>query len=246
MHPLTAAGILRASERGHNARPFERALHLLAAAEPADTWHALCHLPIGARDAHLLALRQASLGSRMRAYVRCPMCGSELTFDLEATELAASASPPEGAAEVHEITAAGVTAWFRLPSSVDFDDLPASLDATSLRRLLAERCLVAITRDGVQIAGESMPDELVDAISESMSRLDPGADTTINLACPDCAHQWPALFDIATFLWEETAMLARRLLVEVDALAHRYGWREADILSMTAWRREAYLDLVSE
>lgn len=245
MHPLNAAGILRAWEQGHAAGPFERSLHLLAAALPQEeSWDVLRRLPIGQRDARLLALRQASLGRRMQGYVQCPACGSELTFDLDAIELAATASPPEGAAEIHEIGVAGLNARFHLPSSVDFDGLPANLNSAILRRRLAERCLVEVTRDGVPIDRASAPDELVDAISVSMSRLDPGADTTINLACPDCGHRWLATFDIAIFFWEETAVLARRLLLEVDALAHRYGWREADILSMTASRREAYLELV--
>src|SRR5206468_730296 len=38
---------------------------------------------------------------------------------------------------------------------------------------------------------------------------------------------------------------AGRLLREVDALARAYGWREPDILALTPWRRDAYLQLVN-
>jgi hypothetical protein len=53
------------------------------------------------------------------------------------------------------------------------------------------------------------------------------------------------MFDIGAFLWEEIAAQARRLLREVHTLARAYGWREADILVMSAARRQAYLEMVS-
>jgi hypothetical protein len=52
------------------------------------------------------------------------------------------------------------------------------------------------------------------------------------------------VFDAGEFLWREVAARARRLVYEVHALARYYGWREADILSMTGRRREAYLEMV--
>jgi hypothetical protein len=32
----------------------------------------------------------------------------------------------------------------------------------------------------------------------------------------------------------------------VHTLAQAYGWREVDILSMNAWRRQAYLEMLGE
>ena len=42
----------------------------------------------------------------------------------------------------------------------------------------------------------------------------------------------------------ELATQAKRLLREVHFLARAYGWREADILAMSARRRQAYLEMV--
>jgi hypothetical protein len=50
------------------------------------------------------------------------------------------------------------------------------------------------------------------------------------------------LFDIATFFWAEVSAHARRLIRDVHALARAYGWREVEILSMSGWRRERYLE----
>jgi hypothetical protein len=242
MHPLTAAGILRAWERGSVGGPFDRALALLAVAHPSDGWAALSGLSIGERDERLLTLREESLGSRMHAYARCPACSAELTFDLEAANLRATATATEyadgGAVRVDD-----AFARFRMPTTVDFVDLPSTLDLATVRRFLAQRCVLAAMRGSDPIPPEALPDELIDAVSEEMSGLDPLNDTTLNLACPDCEQRWSASFDIAAFLWEEVTVLARRLLLDVHVLAHSYGWREAEILSMTATRRDAYLQL---
>ena len=51
--------------------------------------------------------------------------------------------------------------------------------------------------------------------------------------------------DIASFFWSEIHSWAQRALREVATLARAYGWREADILSMSARRRQAYLEMIS-
>jgi hypothetical protein len=77
-----------------------------------------------------------------------------------------------------------------------------------------------------------------------MAASDPVAEVLLDLRCPLCAHSWQALFDIASFLWMEISAHARRLLREVDALARAYGWGEAEILGLSATRRQAYLELI--
>jgi len=47
------------------------------------------------------------------------------------------------------------------------------------------------------------------------------------------------------FLWTEITSQARRLLHEVHLLATTYGWHEADILAMSAIRRQYYLEMVA-
>ena len=71
------------------------------------------------------------------------------------------------------------------------------------------------------------------------------AEVQLTLNCPACEHSWSVLFDITTFVWAEISSLARRLLREVHILATAYGWHEADILAMSAIRRQFYLELVA-
>lgn len=243
MRPLNAAGILQVWERGQPRPPLDRALTILAAADPEEAWEATARLPIGQRDARLLTLREETLGGRMRAFVECPACKARLTFDLDVSDLR-NGAPAAEPGEAFEVVAGASHAWFRLPTTLDLIELlSAPADVAALRRQLAQRCVVHKDHDGSPLPVDALPDEVIDLVSEEMSRRDPQAETTIALTCPDCDHRWSAPFDISTFFWTEIATLASRLLHEVDVLARAYGWREGDILGLSALRRDAYVQL---
>jgi hypothetical protein len=65
------------------------------------------------------------------------------------------------------------------------------------------------------------------------------------LKCPVCSDEWNAAFDIESFFWIEINAWAARILGEVHILASAYGWSEQEILRVSAWRRECYLNLVN-
>jgi hypothetical protein len=51
--------------------------------------------------------------------------------------------------------------------------------------------------------------------------------------------------DIASFLWTELNVHAKRVLGEVDAFARAYGWSESEVLRMSRARRQSYLELIA-
>ncbi len=242
MRPLSAAGLLHVWERGQAQRPFDRAETLLAAGLPDQSPETVAGLSIGQLDAALFTLREQSMGGWLRAYAACPACKAELTFTLRTQDLrnSAAADAPAGTGRVSRD---GISVTYRLPSSRDFEELPPTLDVPAIRARLARRCVTEALRDGRPIDAGELPPELIDEISEAMARQDPQAEILINLSCPECDHHWSDFFDIGSFFWMEIAVMAKRLLADVDALARRYGWREADILAMTPWRRHTYLQL---
>ena len=91
----------------------------------------------------------------------------------------------------------------------------------------------------------ALPDSAEELVLQVLDELDPQADVRLNLICPSCGHGWHALFDIATYFWREIDDWAQRTLRDVHTLAMAYGWREADILGLSAWRRQAYLQMVT-
>jgi hypothetical protein len=242
MRPLTAAGLLHVWERGQGQHPFDRAVTLLAAGLPDQSVAAVAALTIGQRDAALFALREQSLGGQLQAFAECPACKAELTFTLRTEDLKNSASA-DGPAGLGSVRRDGISVTFRLPSSLDFAGLPTTSDARAIRDWLGRRCVLEAERDGRLIDASELPPELIDEISEAMAREDPQAEILIHLSCPACDHRWSDLFDIGTFFWTEITVMAKRLLADIDALARRYGWREADILAMTPRRRHTYLTL---
>jgi hypothetical protein len=229
-------------EAGAGRGPVERPLALLAAAEPRQSWDELAALPIGRRDAALLTVRERLFGRSMPGTAACPACGELLEFELDARELRDGAATAGD--ERDEIQVDGQLYPFRLPNSTDLAAVAVCTDLEAARSLLARRCLVAESEKGPIATGEPLPGEVVAALAARLAERDPLAHLELDLECPACGHGWYTRFDIADFLWTEVGAEAQRLLRDVDTLARAYGWAEADILGMSAARRQAYLELV--
>jgi hypothetical protein len=241
---LFAHDLLRVWEVGDDQHPLDRALTLLGIACPELVWDELAELSIGARDAYLLTLREKTFGPRLDGFAECPRCAERLEFDVEVADLRVAAAPDtqEGA---RELVADGLTLRFRLPNSRDLAAILGSQDLAAARSLLAQRCVLEAYRDGGPVVGRELPAEAIARLGERMAECDPQAEVLLELRCPTCDHAWRALFDIVAFFWAELAAKAERLLREVHALAWAYGWREADILSLSARRRRFYLEMMT-
>jgi hypothetical protein len=247
MQPPTASELLTVWERARAQPSATQALMLLAVASPDARAEELARLSVGQRDGQLLALREALFGPRLTGLTPCPQCGQQLELSLEAADLRTAAAPP--APETLVASCEGYQAHFRLPNGDDLAALAGQTDeAATLHRLLS-RCLFEVRHEGrrQRLDDESgLPPALVEAIAAEMEKADPQANMQLGLNCADCGHQWVSAFDIVSFLWGEIDSWARRLLGEVCMLASAFGWREADILAMSAQRRQLYLQLIGE
>lgn len=247
MNALTAAQVIEVWERGWDRPPVEQALTLLAFACPDLSWDALAALGLGRRDSYLLELRELTLGPALAGFVRCPHCGERLEFTLNTTEVRSSGfhEAAEWQADT-EFSCGGLTVRFRLPNSTDLAAAAAAGDRKpeEIRQLLAARCVTEITRGGAPAAVAELPEEVLETLAGRLAECDPAAEVLLDLSCTVCGKASEMIFDIASFFWAEMSALAERLLREVHALAGAYGWREQDILAMSAARRQFYLELV--
>jgi hypothetical protein len=246
MPGLTASQLLDVWELGLPEGGTGRALTVLAAACPDRSREELARLPLGRRDALLLGVRAATVGPGLDSLADCPACGEQLEFSLDTAALHAEMDddlPAPDAGAAFTLHAGGVRLDYRLPDSGDLLAAADCPDVASGRALLARRCVLGAHRDGQTVEVEDLPDQALDALAAAMAARDSGAEIELNLTCPPCGHGWRVGLDVAGFFWTEIDALARRLLLEVDALARAYGWREADILAMTAARRLRYLEL---
>lgn len=241
MQPLSAAQLLTVWEQGLAQTPAQWALALLAAACPDESADALGQLGIGMRDGRLLTLREWTFGPQLACLVACPQCGEKL--DLAFTVANIRALPVEATAE-HTLTLGGYNIRFRLPNSLDATAVLRHQDTATNQRLLFQRCLLAASHDAAIVTADALPAAVVEAVISQMAEADPQADTLLSLDCPTCGQHWLAPFDIVTFFWAEINTWAYRMLHEVHLLATAYGWREADILALSPWRRQVYLEMV--
>jgi len=249
MHPLStfrgfsAAELLWIWEAGSAQHPLDRTLTILAAAEPGQSRQVLARLPIGRRDARLLAVHERAFGRRLAARAACPACAEGVEMALDARDLLAS-WPEDDLSEPLLVARDGYEVRCRPPDSYDLAAIVEERDVLKARRRLLARCVVAATRAGEATPPEELPEAIVAAVAERIAAHDPLAVIELTLACPACGHEWQMLFDIGAFLWSKIEAAARRLLHQVHTLARAYGWSEAEILALGPVRRQAYLELI--
>ena len=241
METISTIEIIRIWERGAALPPIARALSLLENVYPVETEDNLTSLSIGARDSGLLTLREQLFGSTLESVTECPNCGTAIEFALDTKELH---QPVQKDTLPLRLTVGDISLQFRLLNSIDLVAVARCGNVHIARRELAERCVIEATRGGVQIDIGNLPDEVVQALSDELAKADSQANIALDLRCPECADYWLASFDIASFLWTEINVRAKRLLAEVHTLAWTYGWGEADILAMSDARRQFYLGMV--
>jgi hypothetical protein len=247
MQTLSAATLLSIWERGRLQVPVQQALLLLDAAHPSLSADELAQLAIGRRDQCLLRLRAWTFGPKIACFVACPACSEQLEFSVVVDDLLGEAAgSPEELMEP-QLTSLEVGEYdirFRLPNSQDVTAVSASEAGESAREMLLERCLVEVRQDGESRSADALPDAVLTTVIDKMADADPLADIQMTLDCPACDHGWRSTLDIASYFWSEIDTWARQTLAEVHALALAYGWREADILSLSAWRRQYYLRMI--
>lgn len=209
-------------------------------------------LSVGDRETLLLHLRKATLGDRLHCVLDCPGkdCGKKMDVRLTVTDLLvapqAQAPPPlhQGAFDTDEGL---VHAWFRVPTGED-QEATASValaDPAGAVALMAKRCLDVPQEEGFLPSDRWGPRALAD-LSARLAELDPQAEITLDLQCPECKTEFGALFDPGPFFVAEVAGRAADLYREVHLLALHYHWSPSEILAMPREKRRIFLDLLAE
>jgi hypothetical protein len=250
MRALSATELIAIWERGTGSTPVGQALAMLRVAFPETPSEILAQLDIAQRDAFLLRLRSLTFGTHFKGLTTCQACGQQLELDLNTSDLGFS-NPPLPDVEIMNLASPGslfqledYEVIFRLPNSIDLQALEGENRGLSARGQLLDACILSTLHDEKEITVSELPSQIMDALIDHMSQISSLADLTVSVHCPNCGHAWEILFDIVSFFWGEISAWAARLMREVHILAVAYGWREADILSMSAFRRQQYLELI--
>lgn len=201
---------------------------------------------LGARNARLIGLHTRLFGREIELLSHCPACQAVVQFSADCEALAAQMRPGPAAAAPHRLQAHGHAVEFRLPDSADLAQACAmARDEHGFLQRLLGCCVLACTHEGRRVPVEQLPEPVLDALSERMEALDPGASVSFALACPQCAACWQAPLDVGEMLWRKVRAAAERVLLDIDALARAYGWTEREVLRLSPLRRAAYLQMVA-
>ena len=220
--------MLHAWDHGRDALPAERALVLLSLAG-----HDALHWPLGERDATLLRVYGQTFGDRFEAHGPCSTCGEGIEMRLSASRyVAAARSAEQGTLQQG--------AWSVRLRPVTTQDVLRAVDGQSLVRA----CIVDVRFEGEHADPDVLPTEVLQAGAEHLAVLDPFSEVTIQTRCASCGELASLTLDVSSFVWTEVGRRARALASDVVQLASRFGWSEAEILDMSAARRELYLSLL--
>jgi hypothetical protein len=239
---LNSATLFAAWERGLQQDPVRRALTLLAMAWPERSTDEWASTIIGERDEYLLRLRDETFGSEIEATTACAACGERLVLSFTTHSIrAAPPALPEKAGRFY-LRMSGYQIAYRLPTSADLIAVTENAESDG-REILLKRC-VDVSKNEQTVDPSQLPERILKKLVERMAAADPQAEVQIELACPACEHRRSVVFDILSYLWSEIDDWAHRLLIEVHALASAYGWSEAEIMTMSARRRNLYLQMI--
>jgi hypothetical protein len=235
LRSLTNSDFLNVWERGARLHAIDRGLLALSAALPETPSDSLADWPLGRRNRALAELRCWCFGPRLQGWLSCNRCGEKLEFEMDGRALA-NDEAHRAQATSDPIVVKGHS--FRLPTSRDLARATRETDARAAAIRLLESCRLE------PAAPADWSDEDLEEVGQKMTLADPMAETRLTIQCPSCGNESDEALDIVTFLWAEIESRARRLLVEIHAIARAYGWTEKEILSLSDSRRALYLEMV--
>ena len=236
---MPAAGTLIAAWEAGAQRPaIARAPSLLATLGLLPDGVRSDELTVGECDARLFRLRRAIFGEELEANATCPSCGDDVEFMLS---LAALQPATDGGRDrTTTVESAGFRVSCRPLRNAELEAL-AMLDGADQADVL-ERCVIDAHSDtGARVDGRRLPAAVGAEVLRVCAERDPGAQTVVGLRCP-CGGEWAEELDMRGILWTDLSDWVHRTLDEVHGLARCYGWSEAEILSLSPWRRRWYLE----
>ena len=239
MQPSGREDLLLVEGRGDAAVALALADRLARAGEGETLdWSALS---VPDLDAFIVRLRQAALGNRIRADLACPAdgCGRRTDIDFGIEQYLTHYVQTLGVESDADCEVADQARWFvprwakgirfRLPTVADQIGVAGRPDAADE---LARLC--------IQPAEVATPD--LERIEAAMETLAPNLPAELQGACPECGRAVTVQFDARWFCLQELRQRAAFIYQEVDLLARRYHWSEAEILALPRVRRAAYVD----
>ncbi len=196
-------------------------------------------LPVPDLDALIAEIRRARLGDRIVAETCCrnPECGAKIDISFSLADYLAHHRPKRRPRQILKaedeppdwfvITA--VAGAFRLPT---FDDLLAVANDRDPSEALAHRCWKTPRADSVSRR----------RVERALECMAPALGGPLEGRCVECDTPIAARFDARVFCLQELCDRAKFVYDDVDAIAARHHWSEAEIFALPSERRIQYAE----
>jgi hypothetical protein len=221
------------------AAPSRRADALAAAVSPERTAVELANMALGQRDRLLLSVLAAHFTPAVEGVVDCGRCAAPVEVEIGCADLLGTEEPGEPQPFEHHD-------WrirWRLPTAADLRAAHRLGDQRDAARFLLRRCVLELRGPTELATLDELPEVARAGLVCAIGAHDPLTDVELNVNCPACGCQQRVGLDVASLAWHEINWRAEELIRDVDALAHAYGWTEADVLALSPRRRRADLEL---
>ena len=243
MNHFSDKELLSIWEFGVNHSVLETNLFLLSHAYPEFNLNQIMSLPIGERDARLLQIREHQFGTLFHNTSNCSACGQKMEWETPIDQLKLQKIKNEFEVESIELEEGNHLLSFRLPNSHDVMEV-ISLNAREEKvDLLLQKCIL---KSSTLISDSaSMNPELKLRMIAEMEARDPQANIVMNLKCAECENEWSITFDIMQYLWSEINEWAIQLMKDIYLLAKNFSWSESQILGMSRFRRNLFVNMLN-
>jgi hypothetical protein len=191
--------------------------------------------PVGDRVAALMAIAALTGGGTLSIAVQCPAqaCRDELELEITWDEIrAVAATTADGP---FEVDADGLRYVMRRPTALDQEAWVIALSRGD--QLDAGTVVSRLVVDGPL---DRLTDARVAALEAALNEHDPLVTFEVSVVCSTCGVTTPRELSLVAVGAAVLRAQQAALLDDIHYLAHAYGWSEAAILAIPAWRREAY------
>lgn len=242
---LTDQQLLSVWEVGYQRSRMDQAFLLVSSMLPELNQEEVHSMTIGKRDGLLMRLRRRLFGNRCESLTCCPQCDDQLEINFLVSDLIRS--EPDTISSSFEFQANSLSINYRLLTGQDaFECTLNSHESTNTPDTLLQKCILSIHRDGKEVGTDSLTTDEKELIANEVAKQDPLSNIQFELECTQCQSSWVSPFDIVSFLWNEITQYCQRLLCEIHTLAKFYSWNEGEILSLSRWRRQIYLNMARQ
>jgi hypothetical protein len=204
-------------------------------------------LPLGARIARLLRIVELTTESdELGVVLTCPAsdCRSAFEVSLPFGAIASEAVDDTAQKIVPFPVPEGAALTLRLPTGRDqaqWRAQPYHTPEDAVRAIVQTLALNPATPVPPPIAGIDLA-----ALSAAMEAADPLVAFAVRTTCPHCERAAEIAIDLEAIALRRLRQHQRSLVRTVHVLATRYGWTEAEILSIPPRRRSEYLRLIED